>query len=192
MLEEVHAMAPSVSLGFCGPNTTVDFYNCYSDLASWGANVIADDLGFPSLDMFTIGARNDGSFAYAISQFTQMHPNIAFTSSAGNDAQDYFQEPYTASSACNIGGTPYASCMDFGAATGGTSNIFLPVGFLTTNTFVPILEWNDLLNTSPDQLVLYLVNNVGTVLATGTAGTAEDGRPGGVHICQPPRAKSII
>jgi len=179
MLEEVHAMAPNASLGFCGPNTTVDFYNCYSDLVSWGANVIADDLGFPILDMFSIGTTNDGSFAYTIGQFTQTNPNVAFVSSAGNDAQDYFQEPYTASSACNIGGTHYPSCMDFGASTGGASNIFLPAEFLTTNTFIPILEWNDSLNTSPDKLVLYLINGSGTVLAMGAAGiSSDDGRPG--------------
>ncbi|EQD43335.1 protease, partial [mine drainage metagenome] len=126
MLEEVHAMAPGASLGFCGPPTTADFVTCYQDFVTWGANVIVDDLGWRGNDMFTIGAPADGSFAAAITQITQANPQVAFASSAGNDARDYFQAHYIAGPACTINGTTYPSCMDFGQALGQSSANELP------------------------------------------------------------------
>jgi hypothetical protein len=48
MLEEVHAVAPGATLGFCGPNTSVDFVTCYNDFAGWGANIIARRSGLPN------------------------------------------------------------------------------------------------------------------------------------------------
>lgn len=95
MLEEVHAMAPGATLGFCGPLTTVDFLTCYQDFSKWGANVIVDDLGFFFVDGFSIGDTADGSFASGVDAFIRAHPAIAITSSAGNDDQDYFQATYT-------------------------------------------------------------------------------------------------
>lgn len=179
MLEEVHAIAPSAQLGFCGPNTSVDFESCYDDLITWGADIIVDDLGF-RVDMFTIGQSNDGSFAYDIGQITQKSSNVgvAFVSAAGNDTQDFIQEPYTAGPACSIGGVNYSSCMDFGKATGGTSSEKLAVTINTTDAFAPTMQWNDPLGTSPDQFVLYLVNGSGTVLATSSSDTTSDGRAG--------------
>lgn len=181
MLEEVHAMAPSASLGFCGPSTTVDFLTCYNDFVTWGANVIADDLGFAGVDAFTTGSTADGSFAATIAQITQANPKIAFTSSAGNDAQDYFEALYTAGPACTINGTAYPSCMDFGKALGQSSANAVAVTFNSTTLNQPIIvmQWNDpLSNNTADKLVLYLVNKSGTVLATGGHFTAvDDTRP---------------
>jgi len=177
MLEEVHAMASGASLGFCGPSTTAEFLTCYQDFVNWGANVIVDDLGFSPDDMFTTGATADGSFAAAIVQITQANPKAAFVSSAGNDAQDYFEAPYIAGPACTISGIAYPSCMDFGKALGQSSANAISVTMNTTNQFTPVLEWNDPLGSTADQLVLYLVNSSGTVLAAGTAGATNDGRP---------------
>ncbi|MGH8427475.1 MAG: hypothetical protein ACRES7_05770 [Gammaproteobacteria bacterium] len=178
MLEEVHAMSPGASLGFCGPQTTVDFLTCYSDFASWGANVIADDLSFSPIDNFSIGNTADQSFAYAVTTFTQAHPDIAITSAAGNDGFDYYEAPYTPGPGATIGGTSYSSLMDFGAAVGESSNTTLTVALPPNYTFQPLLEWNDPLNTSPDNLVLYLLDGSGDVLAQGTGGATSNGRPG--------------
>lgn len=187
MLEEVHAMAPNAQLGFCGPSTDVDFLTCYRDLVTWGASVIVDDLGFP-VDMFTRGitANGTGSFASAVASITTTNPNVAFFSAAGNDAQDYYQAPYTDyPGGCTVGGTTYASCMDFGAAVGLTSASVLPVPLSSDYTFGDaVIEWNDPINPNassessfPDQLQLYLVNSSGTVLATGAFTITQDGRP---------------
>ena len=178
MLEEVHAMAPNASLGFCGPATTVEFVTCYQDFVGWGANIIVDDIGFPNNDMFTIGSVNDGSFAYSIAQITQANPKIAFISASGNDSQDYFQAPYIAGPACTINGTSYPSCMDFGKALGGSSANAIKVTFGTTSPFTPVMEWNDPLGSSPDQFVLYLVNASGAVLAASSSTPTTDRRPG--------------
>lgn len=177
MLEEVHAMAPGASLGFCGPQTSVDFLTCYDDFATWGANVIADDLGFPSVDYFTIGETNDQSLAYGAAQFAQTHPDVAIASSAGNDAQDYFEAPYTAGPGFTVGSTTYASAMDFGAASGSSSNTALSVSVSAGAKLTVVLEWNDPLNTSPDVFQLYLTNSSGTILVQGSSSTASDGRP---------------
>jgi hypothetical protein len=178
MLEEVHAMAPDASLGFCGPQTTVDFLTCYNDFATWGVNVIADDLGFPVTDYFSIGNTADQSFAYGVASFTQAHPDIAITSAAGNDAYDYYEAPYTPGPGATIGGTTYPSLMDFGAAVGIASNTQLLVQIEPSASITPVLEWNDPVYTSPDNLVLYLVNGSGAVLAQGTTFQAQDGRIG--------------
>jgi len=178
MLEEIHAMVPGASLGFCGPQTTVDFLTCYNDFATWGANVIADDKVFFFTDYFSIGNTADQSFAYGVASFTQAHPDIAITSSAGNDGYDYYEALYTPGPGAIIGGTAYPSLMDFGAAMGGSSNTTLQVTLPPNYTFQPIMEWNDPLNTSPDSLVLYLLNGSGTVLAQGVGGPTSNGRPG--------------
>lgn len=188
MLEEVHAMAPQAQLGFCGPQTEADFLTCYQDLASWGAHVIVDDLGFSPVDMFTRGINTSGSFANAISTITQKNPMVAFLSAAGNDAQDYYQAPYTpTSSTCTVNGTTYASCMDFGKAIGqfSTGSTGVAVSLPPDYTFTPILEWDDPPNPSatsessfPDQLQMDLENDSGTTLVTGTFSTTVDGRPG--------------
>lgn len=178
MLEEVHAMAPNATLGFCGPSTSVDFVTCYQDFVTWGANIIADDLWFPGSDAFTTGTTADGSFAAAIAQITQANPKVAFTSSTGNDAQDYFQASYIAGPVCITGGgTSYKSCMDFGKALGGSSATEISVTLNSTSTpYQLILQWNDPLGSTADQLVLYLVNSSGTILATGSPLPVTDGR----------------
>lgn len=178
MMEEVHAMAPGASLGFCGPQTTVDFLTCYDDFATWGAKVIVDDLGYFTVDYFTTGSTNDQSFAYGAASFAAAHPDIAITSSAGNDAQDYFEAAYVPGPGATIGGTAYPSLMDFGAALGGTSTELLPVQIYGGASIQPILEWNAPVNSTSDVLIPYLVDANGNVLASGSVFQAADGRLG--------------
>lgn len=179
MLEEVHAMAPKAQLGFCGPQTSVEFLNCYKDFIAWGANVITDDLGFPLTDGFSAGTVADFSTAASVAQLTQSNPNVAFTSAAGNDAMDYFQAKYTPypNSAIVINGISYLSRMDFGMANGGSSNAYLPVTLPAGQTFTPLLQWNDPLGASTDKLALILVDANNNVLATSSVLYTETGRP---------------
>ncbi|MGH7057558.1 MAG: hypothetical protein ACREFZ_06680, partial [Acetobacteraceae bacterium] len=98
MLEEVHAIAPGATLGFCGDEpdgtmTTADFVQCLDDLAGWGANIISDDLGFlPIFYNFPVFPAPDGG--NAITEFGAAHPDTNLTTAAGNDQADYFEGDY--------------------------------------------------------------------------------------------------
>ena len=195
LLEVVHAVAPQAQLGFCGPQTDVDFVTCYQAFVQWGANVVLDDLGFPGTDMFTRGVNTSGSFANAVYQIVSGNPNVAFLSAAGNDAQDYLQATY-ASTTCPSSVTGASGCMDFGGVTGAfgvtlanlpgsTVTNELPVTLFPGYPFFPILEWNDPPSTTTaptTQYELYLLDSSGNVLASGGAfslsnDTTGDGRP---------------
>jgi MYXO-CTERM domain-containing protein len=192
LLEVVHAVAPQAQLGFCGPQTDLDFVTCYQDFIKWGANVVLDDLGFPGTDMFTRGVNTSGSFANAVYQIVSGNPDVAFLSAAGNDSQDYLQAPY-ASTTCPSSVTGASGCMDFGGVTsafGANLSAYsvtneLPVILFPGYTFVPILEWNDPPSTTTaptTQYELYLLDGSGNVLASGgtfsvSNDTTGDGRP---------------
>lgn len=178
LLEILHAMAPHASLGFCAPVTSVDVLACYKDMIDWGATVIANDMQLHSTDMFAAGFSNDGSAAYAAQQIAEAHPGVAFVNVAGNEAQDYFQAPYTPGPGATLDGTHYPSLMDFGAAAGGASATRLPVHFSYASAFAPVLEWNDPLHSTADSFVMSLVDQSGNVLAAGAPFTTDDGRPG--------------
>lgn len=99
MLEEIHAMAPAATLGFCGPSTSADFLTCLDDFATWGANVISDDLGFfPFSYNFTVFASDNNPAHNAIVAFTTAHPDISLTTAGGNSAGSYLETDYKAAS----------------------------------------------------------------------------------------------
>lgn len=178
LLEIVHAVAPQASLGFCAPATSVDLLTCFKDFINWGATVIVNDMQLPSIDMFAAGLTDDNSVAWAAEQLAAAHPGVAFVNIAGNEAQDYFQAPYTPGPGATLNGTHYASLMDFGTAAGGASATRLAVHFNFVSLFMPVLEWNDPLHTTADSFVMALVNAQGTELAVSTPFTTGDGRPG--------------
>ncbi len=187
MLEEVHAMAPKTTLGFCGPATTVEFLTCYTDFVNWGASIIVDDLGFPGAYIYSNAYTTN--FLNGISNFAKAHPNINLVTAAGNDAQDYFQGSYLADTSPNIislhptytvppttGGTPgrsYGSAMDFGQAGGGKSDALEPVTIGAGCSgggcqLLAILTWNDPESGPYDDLDLFLVKKDGTVVTSST------------------------
>jgi hypothetical protein len=87
MLEIVHDLAPGAQLGFCGPATSVEMIACVNDLANgFGADIIVDDLGFPSEPFFA-----DGPIAQAVENTL---PDRIYASSAGNSAQRHYQGDY--------------------------------------------------------------------------------------------------
>ena len=182
MLEEVHAAAPGAQLGFCAPTTAAEFVTCYQDFATWGADIIADDLGFP--DTFFNNYITTINFANGIQNFAQSNPAISLVTAAGNDRQDYFQGIYAPSSASspitlspspgtnvtpggttgrtyqsvmNIGGQPYEGV----SIANGISTYFL-------------MTWNDPLNGPYDDLDLYLVNSSNQIVGASTFDQASD------------------
>lgn len=178
LLEIVHAVAPEASLGFCAPVTSVDVLACFKDLVQWGATVVVNDMQLHTADMFAAGFTDDGSVAWAAQQIADANPGVAFVNIAGNEAQDYFQAPYTPGPGATLNGSPYGSLMDFGAAAGTVHNTRLAVHFNYVSDFAPVLEWNDPLKSGADRFVMALVDQSGNTLAAGTPFTTDDGRPG--------------
>lgn len=177
MLEEIHAAAPGAQLGFCGPNTTVEFITCYDDLAAWGADVIADDLGFPT--SFFFNDPTGDAFTQAVGQFAQDNPGISLVTAAGNDSEDYFQADYAPSSATSpialspTGYTPepggttgrqYQSVMDIGGESYQTVNV-TAASSATVNF---LLTWDDPKHGPYDDLDLFLLDANNNILDAST------------------------
>ena len=141
MMEIVYDLAPGVKqLGFCGPQTTVDFLTCLNDFAAdINANVIVDDLGFPGEAMFT-----DGNFATAVKQFSQNHPNIRLVSAAGNDATAFWAGGWngmTLGTPVTVNGVTYNTALNFAAS--GPANPDMTFTVQPGDTVTYILEWDD-------------------------------------------------
>ena len=93
MLEEVYAVAPNANLAFCGPESGVEYAACLTNLIAAGATVISDDLQYPGYDVMSSPAQNGpGQDVEAI---LAASPSVMLFHAVGNDAQDYWQGPYT-------------------------------------------------------------------------------------------------
>ena len=183
MLEEVHAAAPGAQLGFCGPQTSVEFVTCYQDFATWGADVISDDLGFP--DTFFNNYITTINFANGIQNFAQSNPGISLVTAAGNDRQDYYQGIYAPSSATSpitLSPSPSTSVITQGGTTGRSYQSVMDIGGqpyegvsiasgVSTNF---LMTWNDPLNGPYDDLDLYLVNSNNQIVGASTFDQASD------------------
>jgi len=142
MMEIIYDLAPGVKqLGFCGPQTSVDFISCLNDFASdIHANIIVDDLGFPGGAMFTTD-----TFTKAIQDFAKAHPSIRLVTAGGNDGTGYWQgtfsspTPVTVSQTVN--GVSYTQALNFG--TSGSPNAHLSFNVPAGDTIDYIVEWDD-------------------------------------------------
>jgi hypothetical protein len=88
MLEQIHDIAPGASLAFS--TTGLDeltFARNITALADLGANVIVDDVGFPTEPYF-----QDGVAAQAITAATVDH-DVVYLSAAGNNFDSGFEAP---------------------------------------------------------------------------------------------------
>lgn len=149
MMEIVYDLAPGAQLGFCGPQTTVDFVTCLDDFVSHFGNsnlVIVDDLGFPGVAMFT-----DGGFASAVKNFVAAHPDIQLVTAAGNDAQGFWSGTWNPINLPNanvnndqpitINGITYSQVQNFSSSGQPTSQLAVSVAPGATLSWV--VEWGD-------------------------------------------------
>jgi hypothetical protein len=93
MLEEVHAVAPSASLAFCGPQTYTQYVACIQNLIAVNVTVFTDDISWGGLDVMSDPAQNSGS--QAIENLLLANPNVMIFSAAGNNSKNYWQGAYT-------------------------------------------------------------------------------------------------
>lgn len=139
MMEIIYDLAPGVSrLGFCGPQTDVDFVTCLDDFANnINPSVIVDDLGFPGVALFT-----DGGFATAVKNFAINHPDIQLVTAAGNDASDFWAGTWNPMSvSTTINGVSYTEAQNFGTASAPNPKLQFTVKAGDAVSWV--LEWDD-------------------------------------------------
>ena len=145
MMEIVYDLAPGVKqLGFCGPQSTVDFITCLDDFAAnINANVIVDDLGFPGGAMFS-----DDTFNTAVQSFSSAHPNIRLVTAAGNDATSYWQgnfnSPTPAPASTTVNGVHYTQAANFGTSSAPVAYLQIPIPNQAVGDKIGYqVEWND-------------------------------------------------
>jgi hypothetical protein len=139
MMEIVYDLAPGVDrLGFCGPQTSMDFITCLDDFkTSISPKVIVDDLGFPGGAMFS-----DDDFMTAIASFAKDNPSIHLVTAAGNDGTGFWQgdwAPMPVSTTVN--GIFYTQAQNFDAS--GSPNPYLHIQGNTGDTLSYVVEWAD-------------------------------------------------
>lgn len=178
MMEIVHSLAPGANLAFCGPQTTVEFLNCLTDLSQHGAQVIVDDLAFPGTAYFT-----EDSDVVAVQQWQVQNSSVRLVTAAGNFAQSFWSGLYI-SSAINpitINGVSYNQAQNFG--TSSNVNYYDTITVQANDTIEYILEWADpwvpsaqITGSTPDDpndydVVLYDSN--GNILACNQGSTSD-------------------
>ncbi len=136
MMEIIYDLAPGVDrLGFCGPQTSVDFITCLNDFKdNISPNVIVDDLGFPGSAMFTAD-----TFTSAVQGFAQSNPSIHLVTAAGNDGSGFWQGTWNPTAvSTTVNGVSYTQAMDF---RHGSTDLLLNVRPGDTVTY--IVQWDD-------------------------------------------------
>lgn len=137
MLQIVHAVAPGAALAFyTADNNEADFANGIGALASAGAKVIADDVGYFDEPFF-----QDGLLSQAID--TVEGQGVAYFSAAGNDSNLAYDNT---SPQFNLGGGPAGETLLNFDATGATSApaLTISVPALFPGEFIAaVLEWDD-------------------------------------------------
>ena len=141
MMEIVYDLAPGVKqLGFCGPQSTVDFITCLDDFANnIDANIIVDDLAFPGGAMFS-----DDDFTKAVQAFSTTHPNTRLVAATGNDSTAYWQgtwQPMVTNTTTPVNGVTYTQVQNFDTSGGQTP--YLTVTVPAGDQIAYIVEWND-------------------------------------------------
>ena len=142
MMEIVYDLAPGLDqLGFCGPQTTVDFITCLDDFkTNISSNVIVDDLGFPGGAMFS-----QDTFTSAVESFASDNPNVHLVTATGNDGEGFWEGTWTTAAALpvstTVNGVSYTEAMNFD--TSGGSNPYLQIDVNQGDVIDYLVEWDD-------------------------------------------------
>lgn len=137
MLEIIHDLAPEAELGFCGVASSLEFINCVEQLrATFQANVIVDDLGFPAEPYF-----QDGPVAQSVN--AAVAAGVIFVSAAGNDGLNWYEANYRPSSATVNSSLPYDPPHDFGLAVGRGADHTLSYLVAPGDEVAIFLQWNE-------------------------------------------------
>ena len=151
MLEIVHDLAPGASLGFWGPDTSLEMVQGINALRDAGARVIVDDLSFFSEPKF-----QDGMIAQTVRAFAQN--GRVFAGSAGNRAQQHYRAFYSRLGGQNFP-NGYPAVHDYGGADLGNT-VTIPNGCSIDVT----LQWNNPWGAARDDFDLSIARSSDFVL----------------------------
>ena len=162
MLELVHQHAPDAVLGFCD-GLDLEFAACLRDLAvNFRADVIVDDM------LFAGQFYPDGT-AVLMSELEAANDRLVFVHLAGNEqAGGYWQGPFVPVM-ISLGGKE-RTALDFGMASGGSSDPYQSVMLPAETQLTLIVNWNDPPH-GPSNRALsgYLLDASGKILAQASA-----------------------
>ena len=126
ILQIIHAIAPGAGLAFStAVNSEADFANGIKNLASAGAKVIDDDVGYPDEPFF-----QDGLIAQAIN--TVVSQGVVYFSSAGNDGTTSYENTTPSFAAAGTGSQANEKLLNFdpsGATSSTALSLSIPALF---------------------------------------------------------------
>ncbi len=159
LLEEVHAVAPSANLAYCGPHTFVEYTACLSRLVGAGATILVDDVIFPDQDLLS----SDSSQVQGVEQLLAANPSVALFTAAGNYNGSYWEGNY-APAALSSFGLASLTCPSTGGQTdyyvsqfGASASQQLKV---SQSSSVPIaFAWGDPPTQNASKFDVYWINS---------------------------------
>jgi subtilisin family serine protease len=159
MLEIVHDLAPDATLGFCGIQSSLEFINCVNRLRTeFGADIIVDDIGFPSDPTF-----EDGMIAQTVSN--GISNGVLHISAAGNGQQFHHEAEHVS----NLTAFPGFDFHDFGIAAGTASDYSMDIILGPSATLTSFLHWNDPYGASSNDYHLGLLDETETTVLAVSA-----------------------
>jgi subtilisin family serine protease len=154
MLQIIHDVAPGAKLLFhtSGENET-QFAQAVQALAEAGADIIVDDIGFPSSATF-----QDGVAAQAVNRVVEQ--GVVYFSAAGNDADRAYESPFRPGGRFTYRGSIYeAQDFDAGAGVDLFQNIQLPRNRDRSAALNLILSWDQPIGRVANDVELFLLEN---------------------------------
>ncbi|HKF98383.1 MAG TPA: S8 family serine peptidase [Steroidobacteraceae bacterium] len=137
MMQIVHDVAPGAALAFhTGVNSQADFAAGITALATAGATVIADDIGYYDEPFF-----QDGIIAQAID--SAVAKGVVYFSAAGNDAQLSYENPAPSFTIAGSGQNAGELLLTFGMNGGPVTALPVTIPPLSPGEFIAlILQWD--------------------------------------------------
>ena len=171
MLENVHDVAPGASLAFAsGELGEATFAQSIRDLANIaGANLIADDLGFPTEPFF-----QEGIASQAVDTVTSQ--GVLYFSAVGNAADSGYQSAFHGINT-TVNGVGAGRFMNFDPS-GATQSPLLGVNVYSAGTGV-IFQWDQSFyaQTRGSDIQIYVLNAAGAIVTQGTNNPNAVGEP---------------
>ncbi|HEY9641647.1 MAG TPA: S8 family serine peptidase [Coleofasciculaceae cyanobacterium] len=160
MLQIIHDVAPGAELLFHSTGSTeADFAAAVRSLVQAGADIIVDDIGFPSTPLF-----QDGVTAQAVDEAARQ--GVIYFSSAGNDGNRSYQSQFRPSTTFTYRGNLYeAHDFDPGSGVDLFQDIQIPQATPNEIRFdaIPgidlILGWDQAMGHVANDLEMFLVTS---------------------------------